>query len=133
VNRRRLRALTKRLLQSEGKSPAAEVSLLLCNDSLIRELNGRYRGIDSATDVLSFPQDAPRLLGDVVISVETAERQASEYGVTVQEEVERLLAHGVLHLLGYDHESETEAEVMQAKEEALFAAEQGHEAQALHR
>jgi len=120
-------------LQSEGKSPAAEVSLLLCNDSLIRELNGRYRGIDSATDVLSFPQDAPRLLGDVVISVETAERQASEYGVTVQEEVERLLAHGVLHLLGYDHESETEAEVMQAKEEALFAAEQGNEAQALHR
>lgn len=125
MNRRRLRALTKRLLQSEGKSPGAEVSLLLCNDSLIRELNGRYRGIDSATDVLSFPQGDPRLLGDVVISVETAERQASEYGVTVQEEVERLLAHGVLHLLGYDHESESEAEVMRAKEEALLAAEQG--------
>ena len=91
-------------LQIEG----AELSILITHDDHIRELNRAYRGKDRATDVLSFPNGDKvadkLLLGDVVISVDTASRQAEELGVTLEEEVERLLVHGIVHLLGYDHE-----------------------------
>lgn len=120
MKRARLRALTKLLLQSEGRPASTQVSLLLCNDDLIRELNRLYRGKDSPTDVLSFPQNDPVLLGDVVISLDTAARQASELGTNLQGEVERLLVHGLLHLLGYDHETDEGASVMRAREEAVL-------------
>ncbi len=89
----------------------AEVSVLLVGDRFMRTLNRRYRGKDRTTDVLSFPfregafgslrQD---LLGDIVVSLPTAERQARQAGESVARELDRLLVHGLLHLLGYDHE-----------------------------
>jgi len=121
VKRARLKALTKLLLQSEGRPASTQVSLLLCSDDLIRELNCVYRGKDSPTDVLSFPQNDPTLLGDVVISLDTAARQARELGCDLQDEVERLLVHGLLHLLGYDHETDEDAAVMREREDALLS------------
>ncbi len=109
-----------------------ELSVLLTDDSSIRELNRDYRGKDAATDVLAFPQDddedegdidplGMNLLGDVVVSIETAEHQAKEHELTLDEEVLLLLIHGILHLLGYDHErTEEEAELMQRKTRELF-------------
>jgi probable rRNA maturation factor len=103
-----------------------ELSVLLCDDATIRPLNARWRNIDRATDVLSFAQsDHPAsdgLLGDVVISVETARRQASERGHDTSRELRILLVHGVLHLLGHDHEHDDEAERMEAREREILAA-----------
>ena len=112
-----------------------ELSLVLTSDALIQELNRTFRGKDCATDVLSFPQldgdgaspslspaAMPAPLGDVVISIETALRQARRLGVPLKERLRTLLIHGVLHLLGYDHEkSPAEARRMFAYERALAA------------
>jgi probable rRNA maturation factor len=99
---------------------AAELSIVLCDDEFIRELNRTYRGRDLPTDVLSFPQDGgpgvPRrsvaVLGDVVISIDTAARQARSRRATLSDEVTALLVHGVLHLVGLDHEAPAEASEM---------------------
>jgi len=115
--------------------PECVLSLSLVSDRAIRALNRTYRGIDSATDVLSFSQleqagralnpasvkDEPGLtLGDVVISIDTALAQARELRVTPESRVRRLLVHGFLHLVGYDHErSPSEARKMFARERAL--------------
>jgi probable rRNA maturation factor len=121
----RLRRSARRVLEAL-RLPDAELSLLLVSDPVMRELNRDWRGRDRPTDVLSFAQrdgdgGAPdQLLGDVVISVDTARRQAEERGESLAREGERLLIHGVLHLLGYDHEvSEREARRMQRRERAL--------------
>ena len=111
------------LLQSCG-IPDAELSILFTGDRSMRALNRRYRGIDHATDVLSFSQREgqfsdlrPDILGDIVISVPTAVRQARERNHSLGREIERLLVHGLLHLLGYDHErGPTEARRMRRKE-----------------
>lgn len=91
-----------------------EISVYITDDEEIRKLNKTYRGKDKATDVLSFPLDENfegyRLLGDIVISQDTAERQAWELGHSLKEEVKRLLIHGLVHLLGYDHEKGGEEE-----------------------
>lgn len=111
-----------------------EVSLALVSNSRIQELNRTFRGNDTPTDVLSFslgeeglPPGIPRALGDVVISVEKAERQAAERGKELNDpsyalldEMTFLLIHGVLHLLGYDHEEDGEAVEMEQKEAELF-------------
>jgi probable rRNA maturation factor len=119
------------VLTSEGYGEEAEVSVVFTGDSHIRELNMRYRGQDSPTDVLSFalnegdPMPDPGeedLLGDVVISLEAAVRQGKEYGHGLRREVAYLAAHGVLHLLGYDHHDEEGRAVMREKEEAALAA-----------
>lgn len=108
------------------RMPDAELSLLLVSDAVMRQLNRDWRGADRPTDVLSFaqaegPGGAPSgLLGDVVISIDTARRQAAERAATLGSELDRLLIHGVLHLLGYDHErSPAEARRMQRRERAL--------------
>jgi probable rRNA maturation factor len=96
----------------------------------MRSLNRRYRGIDGTTDVLSFSLREgefsaiqPALLGDIVISVPVAARQARELGHSLRREIERLLVHGLLHLLGYDHErGEQEAKRMRRKERQLLRA-----------
>ncbi len=108
-----LKKLAKKILSASGcKFNAREVVLCItiCNDRFIRKLNKDYRFKDKATDVLSFPvyedhdQKLPILnLGDVIISIDTAKRQAIEYDVNLYQEVLRLLIHGILHLLGYDH------------------------------
>lgn len=105
-----------------------ELSILLTDDAAIHPLNRDWRGKDRPTDVLSFSQvegepvpGAPLVLGDVIISLETASRQAAERGHSVQREVEILLVHGIVHLLGYDHEEDEEAAEMEAIERAILA------------
>ena len=92
-----------------GIAPAkarGEVSVALVGTARIRALNRRYRGKDAPTDVLSFPGDAPGFLGDIVIAAEVARRQADEAGHALGTEVRVLALHGLLHLLGYDHETD---------------------------
>lgn len=107
----------------------AELSVLLCSDRVIHELNRDYRNADRPTDVLAFAQSEgggpvidTNLLGDVVISIETARRQAHAQGRTIIAEVTFLLAHGLLHLLGFDHRNEAELRRMMARTDALCAA-----------
>ena len=104
-----------------------ELSVLLTDDKKIRELNKKYRGQDRATDVLSFPQNEGEenepdyhLMGDVVISTVTAKRQASQHGLSLEEEIVLLLIHGILHLLGFNHERSEEACHMKKKTRELF-------------
>jgi probable rRNA maturation factor len=105
----------------------AELSVLLTGDELISELNGSYRRRHRPTDVLAFamdeslPRAGPRLLGDVVISLETAGRQAKKAGHPLSREVTTLLAHGLLHLIGHDHLTKAEKAAMDARTELLVA------------
>jgi probable rRNA maturation factor len=119
---RRLRARAGAFLRALGRTDA-EISLLLVTDGRIRGLNRRWREKDRATDVLSFPLSDPPgvgpVLGDVVMSVDTAARRAHADGRPISKELERYLAHGLLHLLGYDHERPEEARRMAAVEAAL--------------
>ena len=107
----------------------SEVSILFTADREIHTLNKEFRGKDKPTDVLSFPQLSPRAkavpspsLGDLVISLETAKRQARAFGVTFPQELLRLIVHGLLHLAGYDHEGVTRAEAqrMRRAEERIY-------------
>lgn len=127
IDGRALVATAKRLLAALGEDRVA-FSLSLVGDDAIRSLNHRYRGKDRSTDVLSFPLDGvqpeacERLLGDVVISVDTARRQAAAYDAPLQREVYRLLIHGLLHLKGYDHVRLAQRRSMQREERRLAAA-----------
>jgi rRNA maturation RNase YbeY len=102
-----------------ARSRAKEVSVLFCADDRMRSLNRRYRGKDRATDVLAFPAGpgADGFLGDIVISVPYAAREARRRADTHEQEIDRLLLHGFLHLMGYDHE--TDAGEMDAMESRL--------------
>lgn len=98
-----------------------EISVVLCDDPFIQALNRQHRGKDAPTDVLSFAQDDPFLLGDIVISLPTAARQAKAAGWSLEQELALLGIHGLLHLLGYDDETEAGAWEMQRKTEAALA------------
>ncbi len=102
---RRVEAWTRSLL-IEARAKRVSLSVLLCGDSRMRGLNREWLGIDLPTDVLSFPSGERDFVGDVVIDVPYAARQARRRGHTLQREVQILLAHGLLHLLGYDHEED---------------------------
>lgn len=128
-----LRGLIRRAigqaLKYEKFNPEAELSVTLTDNGSIREMNNEYRGIDRATDVLSFPLyeagEIPKengvCLGDIVISLERAEEQALEYGHSFEREVAFLCVHSVLHLLGYDHElGEKQEKEMFAKQEDIL-------------
>ena len=106
-----------------------EISILFIGDQGIRDLNQRFRSVDRSTDVLSFSQlseglteiSGTLILGDVAISLETALRQTKKHGLSLEEELTLLLIHGILHLLGYDHEiSDHEEERMRKKTRELF-------------
>jgi probable rRNA maturation factor len=123
-----LRNVARRIL-SASACPEACLSILLIDDEGIRELNRTWLGKDRPTNVISFAMQEGEgagvqadLLGDVVISVETAARDAAEAGVAVEHELYFLLLHGILHLLGYDHErgSAADAQRMEARERELF-------------
>jgi len=120
-----LRRVTQSVLELAGH-PSADLSLTLVGKTRMRRLNRTYRQRDYATDVLAFPmQDGSRsvsaFLGDVVICLPVALTQASKFGNTSDEEILRLLIHGTLHLLGYDHETtEREAKRMRRKELAIL-------------
>lgn len=100
------------------ENPDFEISLLMTNNENIKELNRDYRGKDYPTDVLSFPMDDPKMLGDIVISLEKCEEQAKNAGISTEREAAFLYIHGILHLLGFDHE------VSEADEEEMFAIQE---------
>ncbi len=124
-----VRQQARRLLQKLGERPA-ELTIVLVGDADIQQLNRDYRGKNHSTDVLAFAMREgervggdERLLGDVVISLDTAARQARRRRASLAAEVAALMVHGVLHLLGYDHErSAPEARRMRRKERELMAA-----------
>jgi probable rRNA maturation factor len=120
---RRLRERARRFLAALGREDA-ELSILVVGDAAIRRLNRAWREEDHATDVLSFPA-APGgpLLGDVVVSLDTAARAARGAGRPLASELDRYLAHGILHLLGHDHGRPAEARRMAEAEEALMGGE----------
>lgn len=116
------------LLQELGHA-ASELSVSLVSDEEMAAMNGRYRGVDRPTDVLSFSllegdhaEFHGDLLGEVVIDVEFAARQAASLAHSLDSEMTRLLIHGTLHLLGYDHQEEDDARTMEALEETLWEA-----------
>jgi probable rRNA maturation factor len=124
-----VKRVARAALEQMGEA-GSELSVALVHDDEMHRLNRDYRGKDRTTDVLAFAlregeatsTQEPGLLGDVVISVPTADRQASERGHTTERELTELLLHGILHLLGYDHErSPAEARRMFAKQRALLA------------
>jgi len=128
VDRRLLRTRARRILRALDLA-TAELSVSLVDDGAMATLNARYRGIEGPTDVLSFSLVEGRyaerrgaLLGDVVVSLETADRQARRARRTLDDEVLRLLIHGVLHLLGYDHEREADARRMRTAERRVLRA-----------
>jgi probable rRNA maturation factor len=109
----------------------AELAVMLTDDSGIRTLNGNWRGIDKPTNVLSFPalqpegerrvDDAPRMLGDIAIAYETMRREADEEQKPFDHHLSHLAVHGFLHLIGYDHETDDDAEEMEALERDILA------------
>jgi probable rRNA maturation factor len=137
--------LAESVLRDEGVRGETEVSLLFVDETTIAELNSRFLGKEGPTDVLAFPideepveggrspdsggtgpgfspspEDAPTLLGDVVVCPAVAHRNAPEHAGTYDDELALLIVHGLLHLLGLDHDDSDEAEVMEAKEQALL-------------
>lgn len=138
------RLVCRAVLEEEGCPYEAQVNLVLTNDEGIREMNRESRGIDRATDVLSFPNvdfrqqgvfeiDENReadyfdpdsgelMLGDIMISVDKVREQAESYGHSLKREFAFLVAHSMLHLCGYDHMEDKEAEVMERKQEEVLA------------
>lgn len=112
-------------LNVEGLSTEVEVSISFVDNAEIKELNKEYRGIDESTDVLSFPMDEDMivpmpLLGDIIISMETAMDQANEFGHSLDREIGYLIAHSMFHLMGYDHMDEEEKREMRSKEKQVM-------------
>ncbi|MBP7669121.1 MAG: rRNA maturation RNase YbeY [Candidatus Eisenbacteria bacterium] len=129
IDRRALRALIERVLEEEGAPAGRTVEILFARDPLLAELNARYRGKSGPTDVLSFPADPagrppeePLPLGEVIVSIDRALAQAAERGATPRREVARLLVHGVLHLLGYEHEDPRARARMRRREDRYLAS-----------
>ena len=128
-----LRRVIRSALASAGQRGAVEVGLLLTGDDGVRRLNRDYRGEDRTTDVLAFaleesevafprPSDALPTLGQVVVSYPQAVRQAAEYGHTVEREVAFLVVHGLLHLLGFNHQRPDDEARMLSKQEAILTS-----------
>jgi probable rRNA maturation factor len=127
-----LRSVIGRALAAEGVGGPVEIALTVTDDAEIQRINRETRGIDRPTDVLSFPLEGndaagfvtppgqPRQLGDIVISLPRAVEQSVEYGHSLRREVAYLAVHGTLHLLGFDHESESERTTMREREEAAL-------------
>jgi len=128
IDSRLLRSRAVRALREVGHANS-ELSIALTSDDEIAALNSEHRGKPSATDVLSFSllegdhsDQRGKLLGDVIIGIETAARQARAARRSLDEEVARLLIHGILHLLGWDHEESAEARRMRTEERRLWRA-----------
>ncbi len=126
-----LRQLVTAVLAAEKVEPVAKLSLVITDDETVHNLNYKYRGKDSTTDVLSFsfvekdtdfvsPPGAEVHLGEVIISCPQASRQAEEAGHTLEKEIALLIIHGVLHVLGYDHQRSAQRQRMRAREQAIL-------------
>lgn len=123
-----IKEVSNKALETE-KVEKASCSIIIVDNSYIHKLNKEYRGIDRVTDVISFAleddksmviPDEIRLLGDIYISLDKAKEQAKEYGHSLERELCFLAVHGLYHLLGYDHETKEEAEVMFKKQEEVL-------------
>lgn len=115
--------LTERVLRYLDLPERSQVCLSFVSDADMRELNRRYRKVDRTTDVLSFAQrdiGDVGILGDVVISYDTAVRNSQRFSVTVEGEIRRLVVHGILHLLGFDHAEKRQRETMRGKESEIL-------------
>ena len=124
---RALRPLLRQVIEAaaaELSTSAAELAIVLSDDSAIRVLNRKWRGIDAPTNVLSFPAEipagAPPLLGDIVLAYETVAREARRDGKPFAHHVAHLAVHGFLHLCGYDHERASDAETMEQLERTIL-------------
>ena len=127
-------SLARFVIEHEGKPDSTEVSISFVDDDEIHRLNRDFRGIDRPTDVLSFEcdnldddfsdvfEEAPYELGDIVIAPDVAERQTNEFGTTFHDEVCLLIVHGLLHLCGWDHMEDDEAQEMEARERELLSS-----------
>lgn len=123
-----LEKVMQKSLEVEGLEDSWEISLLFVDNEEIRKINNEHRNIDKATDVLSFPMHEKedlkevkeKILGDIVISLEKAEEQASEYGHSFEREVGFLTCHSMFHLMGYDHDTKENTDIMRAKEETVL-------------
>lgn len=123
----KIRKKARVILDALG-SPEAELSILFVDDAAIAQLNRQYLSRSGPTNVIAFAMRegefadvSPQLLGDVVISLETAEREGNESGIALEDRLDELLVHGILHLFGYDHEKNTaDARVMAEKSAALM-------------
>ena len=126
--KRRLKKISLSILKALNTPKDAELSVTFIDDLKMRELNREYRNIDRTTDVLSFPQGGGpgvTLLGDVIISIQTSERNSERYGVSHEEEIKKLLLHGILHLFGYDHKKKRERDEMRERENEILSALEG--------
>ncbi|MBI2846141.1 MAG: rRNA maturation RNase YbeY [Chloroflexi bacterium] len=130
IDQKRLQRAAETTLRAEGVSGGVEIGLLVTTDQEMRAFQARYLGLNQTTDVLSFPgpgealsgpQDEPRYLGDIVISYPQARRQAMEAGQGIGAELELLMVHGLLHLLGYDDQKPAEDAKMRARQEEILA------------
>ncbi len=132
VDLRRIRRTIRSALRALGVWDH-EVSLTLVDDREIRQLNARYRGVRRRTDVLAFPLAGPApVLGEAIISVESARRQARALGHSLREELDLLCCHACLHLVGYDDRHPREARLMHAREMALLGRLYERPAPTLH-
>ncbi|SRR5579875_675915 len=134
--KRELKKQVEAILNALKLPRGTEVCITFLDDDAMRELNETHRGIKRTTDVLSFPQNVwdsmdfnaaiakdslkNKMLGDIVISVDTAKRHARFYGNSLEKEIRKLIVHGILHLLGYDHKKKNDAMVMRNKEKELI-------------
>ena len=109
--------LDKAGVESHGQ----ELSIVLADNDFIQKLNKEWRGKDKPTNVLSFPQDEPSMLGDVILAYETVEQEAKEQNKRFENHATHLIVHGLLHLLGHDHIEDDEAETMEALEIQILA------------
>ena len=128
-----LRSITRRVLAEEGVAGPAHVGVVIADDDTVRHLNQRFLGLDEPTDVLSFglaaaddapfalPPEEESSLGEVVIAYPTAIRQAGEAGRSIEVEVAHLLVHGLLHLLGHDHQQPDDERAMGRREKEILA------------
>ena len=128
------RRIAQTVLKAEGMAPPYEVSLVFTDSDTVKQLNRDYRGVDEPTDVLAFymlpqkgadssfalPPDGVTRLGEVIISYPQAIKQAKEQGHSTERELALLIVHGILHLLGYDHEETEEESKMRARERELL-------------
>ena len=119
---REIRIAAKRAAKAAGRLEEREfrVGLLFTDNENIRRLNAQFRSVDKPTDVLSFPSGVDDYLGDIAISLERAQQQAEEIGQSLEREVAFLTAHAMLHLFGYDHETEQEEMVMRGRQRKIM-------------
>ncbi len=118
-----MNTLFKVLYEGENVSKNQRTDFILCSDYYIKKLNTTYRKKAYATDVLSFPFNEPDLLGEIYISLQRVKVQARRFGISYDDELQRLLVHGFFHLIGYDHQTVKERDVMEQKELHYFNVE----------